>query len=165
MFAELLNPANYRITLFALPTLLTASAMLALGLMVLVRDRHSRVSVSFFVMTLTGAIWLFSYSAGIPDAGAARSAWSVIDISALSSFPRRFITFPVTSLQLYHPHPTPGLADIREISAFFLVIVFAGDAFFVGVQLYWWGYYPIYDWIGVVFVCYFFVLMALSLRE
>ena len=47
MIAELLNPVNYRMTLFALPTLLTASTMLALGLMVLVRERHSRVSVSF----------------------------------------------------------------------------------------------------------------------
>lgn len=66
-------------TLFALPTLLTASTMLALGLMVLIRERHSRVGVSFFVMTLTGAIWLFSYSlVYCARTEGAALAWSVI---------------------------------------------------------------------------------------
>jgi len=165
MFAELLNPANYRMTLFALPTLLTASTMLALGLMVLVRERHSRVSVSFFVMTLTGAIWLFSYSlVYCAQTEGAALAWSVIGHIGIIFIPPAVYHFTITSLLLYHRHRR-RVWLIWEISAFFLVIVFAGDAFFAGVRLYWWGYYPIYDWMGVVFVCYFFVLMALSLRE
>jgi hypothetical protein len=62
MSAELLNPANYRTSLFALPTLLTASTMLALGLMVVIREHYSRVSIAFFIMTAAAAIWLSGYS-------------------------------------------------------------------------------------------------------
>ena len=55
MFVEILNPDNYRRISFALPTLLTASAMLALGLIAFSSAIATRASaISFFVMTLTG---------------------------------------------------------------------------------------------------------------
>ena len=62
MIVEILNPDNYQTSLFALPTLLTASIMLALGLRVLIAEHRSRVTISFFVMTTTAALWLSSYS-------------------------------------------------------------------------------------------------------
>ena len=62
MIVEILNPDNYQTSLFALPTLLTASIMLALGLRVLIGEHRSRVTISFFVMTTTAALWLSSYS-------------------------------------------------------------------------------------------------------
>jgi len=62
MIVEILNPDNYQTSLFALPTFLTASIMLALGLRVLIAERRSHVTISFFVMATTAALWLSSYS-------------------------------------------------------------------------------------------------------
>jgi len=47
MFAQILTPDLYRPSLFALPPMVTASTMLALGLKVLLRERNSRVAVCF----------------------------------------------------------------------------------------------------------------------
>ena len=62
MSPELFNPANYNFSPYAIPTLIAGVAILALGFIVLVGERDSRVSLSFFVMTVTAAIWLFCYS-------------------------------------------------------------------------------------------------------
>ena len=59
MSPELFNPANYNFSPYAIPTLIAGVAILALGFIVLVGERNSRVSLSFFVMTVTAAIWLF----------------------------------------------------------------------------------------------------------
>jgi len=53
MIADLFNPANYAFSPNAIPTLVTTAALLLLGLTVLIRERISPVSVSFFLMTLT----------------------------------------------------------------------------------------------------------------
>lgn len=116
MTAELLNPAHYGTGLFALSTLLTASTLLALGLMVLIRERHSRVSISFFVMTATAAIWLFGYSimycaATTPVA----AAWSIIGQVGIVFIPASVYHFTVASLQIYNPHKhrVVGMGNFR----------------------------------------------------
>src|SRR5262245_44197898 len=165
MLAELLNSDNYRTSLSALPTLLTASTMLALGLMVLARERQSRVSGSFFVMTLTGAIWLFSYSMiYCSQTEPAALAWSAVGHIGIVFIPPSVFHFTIACLDRYQQYKR-RVWLLWEASAFFLIMVFIGDGFFSGVRLYKWGYYPIYGWLGLIFVCSFFALMALSLRE
>jgi signal transduction histidine kinase/PAS domain-containing protein len=165
MTAELLNPVHYRTSLFALPTLLTASTMLALGLMVLIRERQSRVSISFFIMTATGAIWLFSYSLMYCAATAPVAAtWSIIGQIGIVFIPASVYHFTVASLQTYNRHKR-RVWLIWEISALFLVAVFSGDIFVSGLRLYGWGYYPIYHWMAALFVGFFFGLMGLSLHH
>ena len=53
---------------------------------------------------------------------------------------------------------------IWEISLGFLLTVFTGDAFIGGMRHYDWGYYPKYNWMGTLFICFFCALMALSLH-
>jgi PAS domain-containing protein len=43
--------------------------------------------------------------------------------------------------------------------------VLSGDLFLSGVNRFWWGYYPRYEWASVPFLGFFFGLMALSLRH
>lgn len=62
--AEMLNPASYSFSLFSVPPLITAAAILLLGLIVLLRERGSAASVSFFVLTVAVAVWLFSIAWG-----------------------------------------------------------------------------------------------------
>lgn len=165
MIVDLLNPANYRTNLFALPTLLTASTLLALGLMVLVRERHSRVSIAFFIMTATAAIWLAAYSfmyfaSTAPVAG----VWSVIGHIGIIFIPASVYHFTVASLQLYNRYKR-RIWLLWELSALFLITVFFGDTFLFGVRSYAWGYYPIYNWMAALFVGFSFALMGLSLHH
>jgi PAS domain S-box-containing protein len=165
MSAELLNPANYQTSLFALPTLLTASTMLALGLMVVVREHYSRVSIAFLIMTAAAAIWLSGYSLMYCASTApVAAAWSVIGHIGIVFIPASVYHFTVASLQLYNRYKR-RVWLVWEVSAVFLGTTFSGEAFLAGIRPYWWGYYPIYNWMAALFVCFFFGLMALSLHH
>ena len=52
MSPELFDAANYSLNPYAIPTLMTGVAIIALGFIVLVGERNSRVSLSFFIMTI-----------------------------------------------------------------------------------------------------------------
>ena len=165
MTIEIFNPDNYRTSLFALPTLLTASTMLALGLKVLIGERPSRVSISFFIMTAMTALWLSGYSfmyCAVTERVAV--AWSAIGHVGIVFIPASVYHFTVAALGHYPRHKR-RVWLIWELSGGFLLSVFSTNAFFSGVRSYAWGYYPIYHWLGALFVGFFFVLLGLSLRQ
>jgi PAS domain S-box-containing protein len=165
MLAEIFTPDHYRATLFALPTSLTACTMLALGLIVLLRERDSRVGISFFIMTATAALWLAGYSLMYcAQTSRVAAAWSVLGHIGITLIPASVYHFTVTALQLYSRYRR-RVWLVWAICAVFLATVFFGSAFLKGIYLYRWGYYPLYGWMGVLFICFFFGLMALSLRE
>ncbi|HEX9787672.1 MAG TPA: histidine kinase dimerization/phospho-acceptor domain-containing protein, partial [Candidatus Binatia bacterium] len=165
MLAEIFTPDHYRASLFALPPLLTASTVLALGLKVLRRERDSRVSIAFFIMTATAALWLASYSL-MYCAQTARvaAAWSMLGHIGITLIPASVYHFTVAALQLYGRYRR-RVWLVWAICAAFLATVFFGNAFLTGLRLYDWGYYPHYGWMGTLFIGFFFALMALSLRE
>jgi PAS domain S-box-containing protein len=165
MIAALLDPARYQFNWLAIPTSLTASMMVALGLVVLIRERHSRVSLSFFVMAAMAAIWLYGYSL-IYSAGTEQIAiaWSLVGQVGVTFIPPSVYHFTAASLQIYRQH-RGRVWLMWFISALFLPTQFWGDAFLGGLYRYSWGYYPKYNWMGVVFIGFFFAQMALSLRH
>jgi len=165
MFAQILTPDLYRPSLFALPPMVTASTMLALGLKVLLRERNSRVAVCFFIMTLTAAVWLSSYAIMYcAQSAATAAAWSRFGHLGITLIPAAVYHFTVAALQIYKRHRL-RVRLIWALSMLFLSTVFSGDTLLTGVRLYGWGYYPIYGRMGVLFIGFFFALMALSLRE
>lgn len=165
MFSELFPAELYRFNLFAVPTLLTAITMLALGMKVLLRERNSRVSISFFVMTLTAALWLASYSfMYCAQTRSIASAWSVLGHLGIAFIPASVYHFTVTALQRDGRYGRRVLLAWAICAAFFAAILFS-RSFLTGVHAYPWGYYPLYGTLGVLFICFFFGLMALSLRE
>src|SRR5712692_875866 len=62
MLAHILNPVFYEFNPYAVPTFGTAAAIFLLGLLVLVRERGSLVSLLFFLVTLAAGLWLFGFS-------------------------------------------------------------------------------------------------------
>lgn len=54
--------SNFIFNLHALPPLVTACSVLALGLIVVVREKGSRVSLLYLSYTLSASAWLFSAS-------------------------------------------------------------------------------------------------------
>jgi PAS domain S-box-containing protein len=162
---QILALESYSLSLFALPPMLTASTMLALGLNVLRREGGSRVSFSFFIMTLTGAVWLSCYALMFcaRSAGVA-AAWGHLGHVGITFIPAAVYHFAATALQSYKRHRLRVWLT-WTISAAFLLSALASDTLVAGVRLHWWGYYPLYGWMGVLFVGFFFALMAISLRE
>src|SRR5687768_4748966 len=63
MSISLFDPAGYRLGLLALPPLVTALAIVLLGIFTLVRERRSRASWLFLLLTLTIGGWLLATGA------------------------------------------------------------------------------------------------------
>ena len=162
---ELFNLANYSFNPYAIPTLITGVAIIALGFIVLVGERNSRVSLSFFIMTVTAAIWLFCYSLMYCAVAApVASAWAVMGQLGVTFIPAAVYHFTVGTLEIYSKHKSRvWLAWL--VSGFFLATVLYGDAFISGVNRFWWGYYARYEWASIPFLGFFFGLMALSLQH
>ncbi|HET6262523.1 MAG TPA: hypothetical protein VFG99_09840, partial [Chloroflexia bacterium] len=62
MLEQVVSVADYQLSLYSIPTLITTAAILLLGLLVLVRERVSLVSLSFALVTFVVSIWLFGFS-------------------------------------------------------------------------------------------------------
>src|SRR3989338_3905021 len=58
---QMLDPASYYMTGYALPPLIVGLVTVMLGLLVLWRERAPLVSVAFWLLTVIGGIWLLSY--------------------------------------------------------------------------------------------------------
>jgi PAS domain S-box-containing protein len=165
MNPDLFNPANYNFNPYAMPTLVTGIAVITLGFIVLIAERNSRVSLSFFIMTGIAAIWLFSYSFMYAAAAeTVASTWAVMGQLGVTFIPAAVYHFTVRTLEIYSKHKRiVWLAWL--VSGFFFATVLYGDAFISGVSRFWWGYYARYQWMSIPFLGFFFGLMALSLRH
>ena len=164
MLAEILNSHNYQASLFALPTLLTASVLLALGFMIRGREQRSRITASFCVMTATGALWLFSYSLMYCAATAAVAMfWSQVGQVGINLIPAAVYNFAAASLQT-DAKMRRRIWLVWQLAIGFTLTLLLPDGFLAGIQLHWWGYYPVYDWLGMIFVGFFILVMAVSLK-
>jgi PAS domain S-box-containing protein len=165
MTPKLFNLANYAFNPYAIPTLTTAVAIVALGFIVLVGERNSRVGLSFFIMTVTAGIWLFCYSfmyCSVAESTA--STWAFMGQLGIIFIPAAVYHFTVGTLRIYSRHKRRvWLAWL--VSGFFYATVLHGDTFISGVNRFWWGYYARYKWMSIPFLGFFFGLMALSLRH
>lgn len=165
MAPDLFNLANYHFNPFAMPTLFTGIAIITLGFIILVGERNSRMSFSFFIMTVAAAIWLFCYSLMYCAVAApVATTWAVMGQLGIICIPAAVYNFTVGTLEIYSKHKSRvWLAWL--FSAVFFAIVLSGDVFLSGVNRFWWGYYARYEWASVLFLGFFFGLMASSLRH
>jgi hypothetical protein len=132
MAPELFNPVNYSFNLYAVPSLVTGVAVISLGFFVLVGERRSRVSFSFFIMTVTAAIWLLSYSimyCAVQESIA--HAWASMGQLGVAFIPAAVYHFTVDSLQIYSRHRS-RVSFAWLVSAFFYATVLHGDNFLSG---------------------------------
>ena len=117
-------------------------------------------------MTGTAAIWLSGYSLMYSvSAAPLAAAWSVIGtFRALSLLPASVYHLTVASLRLYDRykrHVWLSLGGFRAVSNH----GFSGYTFVSDARQDAWDYYLIYSWMAALFVCFFFVLMGLSLHH
>jgi len=159
------NSGSYAFSPYAIPVALTTVMMIAFGARVLVR-RFSRVSVSFFTLTLVAAIWQFCFTWMYSTRDAtvalywARTAYLGVPLIAPSVY-----QFTVRMLRIERARRAPVIFG-WVIGVAFSIMAVSSDLLVSGVQHYWWGFYPRYRIVtSIPFLAFFFGYLIASLRE
>ncbi|HET6370917.1 MAG TPA: PAS domain S-box protein, partial [Nitrospiria bacterium] len=165
MIAQVIHYTSYVYNPYAIPTFLTAVAVLLLGVWVLIRERGASVGASLFQVSLTLAIWFFAFSFMYSSKDKQVALWWVrVAYIGVPFIPSALYHFATTSLR------TNGRRRARiwgslAVSAVFSLCALDTNALIVDLYRYQWGFYPKYGWLGVPFLLFFFTMLILSFRE
>lgn len=163
MIEHVVSIADYQLSIYSIPTLITTAAILLLGILVLVRERVSLVSLSFSLVTLAVSIWLFGFSVmySSPDSDSALW-WNKVAYLGVPFIAPATYQFTVAVLKLYDRFKR--FVALGWIGA----AVFAGLSLWTGllidrVQDFWWGYYTHFGLLGPAFILFFVSLLVASM--
>jgi PAS domain S-box-containing protein len=158
-----LGLAAYTFNPFAIPTFVAMAAILLLGLFELARDRFSRTSLSFYLITLAVGIWLFStsmqYLAVQPET--ALWWWKAAYIGIPFIAPTTYM-FTVSVLGIGQRHRWSVVLGWALALVFTLIALFS-DLLVSGVHHFWWGYYAAFGLLSPPYLMYFAVMLVGSM--
>ncbi|HYP39432.1 MAG TPA: diguanylate cyclase [Chloroflexia bacterium] len=148
---------------YSIPTLVMSLALLLLGTLVLVRERVSLVSISFLALSLAVATWLFAFSFVYSAQDAATALWwakgAYLGVPFIAPAAFQFTAAALHKLRGY----TRAIVLSWSCAALFSIVATTTDTLITGVERYWWGYYPRYEWLGTVFMAFFFTVLIASM--
>ncbi len=159
------EPASYTYNPQAIPLIISGIALLLLGSSVLLHERFSKVSVSFYVVTLVVAAWLIPF--GIMRSATDSSValwWAKAGHLGLPLIPVAVFHFTTVILKQDTDHLR--LIWINWLLGTFFVI---GSIFtnfvIIGMYHYWWGFYPQYGQLNLMLMPLFSTLLLSSLYK
>ncbi len=156
MIDQVLSASSYSLNFFAFPPLIASLATILLGISVLIHERLSRLSITFFILTITIFLWLFSVF------------WLFSSTSeTVANFWINIVYCGVCFIPAANFQHSRNMAEILKknflsvsfcwiTSAFFLFLVFSTDLFINGTYHFQWGYYAKFGKLGALFLFYFF---------
>ncbi len=163
MITQVLDPADYSLSLYSIPTFVTAVAILLLGLLALVRERVSRVTVSFALVTLAAGVWLFCFSWVYSSVNPRVALWWIeAGYLGIPFIPSSVYQFTVSVLGTYEQNKKLVAAGWLT-SAFFSILTITSNSLVTGVYHYSWGYYAKYGWVALLFLIYFVGMLLASM--
>jgi PAS domain S-box-containing protein len=156
--------SQYSFNLHAVPPLVTAVSVLTLGLIVVVREKASRVSLLYLSYTVAAFTWLFSASQAL-----------FIPSEELSYKWMKFANAGVTMIPASLYHFTVVVLDAKKryrwrvwfawaISTLFLAVSLLTDVLFDGFYHYSWGIFLKFRPPAFLFMLYFFAMTIDTLR-
>jgi PAS domain S-box-containing protein len=152
-----------RPNIYAIAPLIVGFLMLVLGLVTLIRDRASKVSSSFFLVTLSIFVWLGSlpwlYSATNEHVAL---FWAKVEHIGVSFIPSFFFIFTIDIIQRNKKYRYFGWATLILSGGFCAGFIFT-PYFITGVATMPWGYYPQYGAYGYLLIMYLAIFMLISL--
>ncbi len=156
---------GYRFSAFSIPLFLTAAALMALGVYVLLREKKSPVSLAFFYTVSAVAAWLGAFGAMYCSAqGQVALGWGKIAYIAIPLIPSFIYDFSLALVGM-----TEQRRHLRALSwalsVAFMILLVGTDWLFTGVYSYWWGYYPRLSAASIVFLAFFGSMLFMSLLE
>jgi PAS domain S-box-containing protein len=153
----------FAFNIHAFPPLLTAAAMLSLGIFVVVRERVSRVSLLSFVYTLAAGSWmLFAGIALLLRSEEATYRWMTLANMGVAAIPASLFHFTVVVLQAEERYRR-AVRAVWAVSSVFLAASLFRDVLFAGFYHYSWGIFVKLRWPSYVFMVYFLLMMAATL--
>ncbi len=165
MWREIFYFINYTINPHAIPTFLTAAFLLGLGMAVVVREKASKVSLSFFYLALTISWWLFSFSMMYcAEVASVALFWAKLGYVTVPFIPVMVFFFSLAVLQLSPHYKSWSWASLVTAS-FFSLSALATNHLITHVQSFYWGYYPQYGGLRYPFLAFFFLLVIKSILQ
>ncbi|MBL7197929.1 MAG: hypothetical protein ISS47_07490 [Candidatus Omnitrophica bacterium] len=157
------NVANYYFNPQSVPLFFVGIIMLSSGIFVYYKNKSSNINKSFLLICVSVSIWLiataFGYISKVP--GVAKIWFKIDNFSVL------FISISVYSFVV-------SLLDLNRslivrsgylISFILGVFVVATDFLIIGVKKYFWGYFPLWGYLSIPFLIFFFGFMLISFIE
>lgn len=132
------------INLYALPSLITGTFLLVLGLFVLQRNPRSKVNVSNFLLCLVASCWLILYSVGFFLNQDSKQSLFIFKLGYMGVIlvPVMCFNYILKVAKLTGKRSALILKAFYLVAFFFIVILFSTDYFVVGLNKFAWGYYP-----------------------
>jgi PAS domain S-box-containing protein len=160
---EYIEALFLKLNIFALAPLLVGFLMFILGTVTIFRDRASKVSSSFYLVTLSIFMWLGSlpwlYSASNEHVAL---FWAKIEHFGVAFIPSFFFIFTLDIVQRYKKYKYFGWATLFLSAGFCVGFVFSPH-FLEGVSRMPWGYYAQYGPYGYLLIAYLAIFMLISL--
>ncbi len=160
---ENLEALFLKLDIYAFAPLFVGFLMLVLGLVTIIRDRASRVSLSFLLLTFSIFVWLGSlpwlYSASNEHIAL---FWAKIEHFGVAFIPSFFFIFTLDIIQRYKKYKFFGWATLFLSAGFCAGFAFS-PYFLKGVSLMPWGYYAQYGTLGILLIVYLALFMLISL--
>ncbi|MBI2093748.1 MAG: response regulator [Candidatus Omnitrophica bacterium] len=162
--SAVLNAENYFFNPYAIPPLLVGTSLFTSGATMLIKERRSVTFLAYWFMLASAVTWLVSYgglfSAKVPEAAL---WWTRVAHTGVVFIPSTVYVFTLALSENLRKCWRSALVGV-VISSLFLIGVWWGGFFFNRVQRYFWGYYPRFEWLGILFIFFFFVMMLLTFR-
>lgn len=159
------SAAEYTFNVHALPPLITALAIVLLGLVVMIREQGSRESLLYLCYTLTASTWMFCVSAALFQSSEARAyRWMTFANAGVTMIPAALYHFTVVVMRSDSRH-RQRVRLAWAVSAIFLALTLLTDVLFDGLYHYSWGIFLKFRWPSFLFMGYFSLMTAMTLGE
>jgi PAS domain S-box-containing protein len=151
----------------ALPPLVTALAILLLGLIVVLREKGSRESLLYLSYTLAASTWMFCVSVALFLSLSSEEKayqWMTIANGGVAMIPAALYHFTVVVMQTDNRN-RQFIRFAWAVSSVFLVVTLLTDVLFAGLYHYSWGIFVRFRWPSFLFMGYFMAMSVMTLRE
>ena len=163
MLAEVLDPANYLISVHSVGPWVAGLLTAALGIAVLLRERGSKVSQALALLTTTLAVWLLCIGALYSTRDQVLGLWWVkVEHLGVVFIPTAVLIFTLTIVQRVHAFRVFVWGSLAVSGGFGLSVLLT-ERLISGLYRYSWGHYPRYGPLGLPFLAFFFCLLLGSL--
>jgi PAS domain S-box-containing protein len=158
-----LDSLIFKLNIFTVPPLVVGIVMFVLGLLTMIKDRASKVSVSFFMVTTSILVWLGSL-AWLYSAPSEQDAlfWATVEHFGVAFIPSFFFIFTLDIIRRYRQYKLFAWATLG-LSVLFCVGFVFSPYLIEGVSLYRWGYFARYGPLGFTLIVYVGIFMLISL--
>ena len=157
------NLENYYFNINAIPVLVVGIFMLFLGFFVFTKKRNSNVNLSFLLICLSVAIWLFSTALGyfskVPEIA---KIWFKIDNFGVIFIPINVYCFTASFLKL---NRKKTIITGYSLALILGVFILSTDFLVLSVKMHFWGFFPVWSTRSIFVLAFFFIFMLASIFE